>query len=69
VFCCVLTVEFIVVYFFFPETRGLSLEEISVMFEGADAAVGHAALRKNDTEDPASFGQKHVTDETMDVKS
>jgi hypothetical protein len=40
-----LFVEFLVVFFFFPETKGYSLEEISEVFEGEDAA---AAKRVNE---------------------
>ncbi|CAM0141767.1 hypothetical protein VKS41_004539 [Umbelopsis sp. WA50703] len=51
VFCCVISFEFVVIYFFFPETKGLSLEEVAVVFEGSDAAIGHAGLhRGNDDE-------------------
>ncbi|KAH8556084.1 major facilitator superfamily domain-containing protein [Umbelopsis sp. PMI_123] len=52
VFLCILCCEFIVVYFYFPETKGLSLEEVSVIFEEDAAAVGTGALRHGDIEDP-----------------
>ncbi|RDW68144.1 general substrate transporter-6 [Coleophoma cylindrospora] len=38
VFCCFLLVILVVTYFVFPETKGYSLEEIAVLFDGPDAA-------------------------------
>ncbi|GKZ50575.1 hypothetical protein AbraIFM66951_003837 [Aspergillus brasiliensis] len=35
-------VEFVVVYFFFIETKGPSLEQIALLFDGKDAVVSHA---------------------------
>jgi MFS family permease len=37
VFCCLLAVFLPIVYFFFPETKGRSLEEISIIFDGPQA--------------------------------
>lgn len=37
VFCCFLVVFLAITYFFFPETRGYSLEEIAEIFDGPDA--------------------------------
>ncbi|KAL1845249.1 hypothetical protein VTK73DRAFT_795 [Phialemonium thermophilum] len=34
VFCCILAVLFVVIYFLFPETKGHTLEEIKEVFEG-----------------------------------
>ena len=34
VFCCLLVILFVVIYFLFPETRGHTLEEIREIFEG-----------------------------------
>lgn len=38
VYAVVLPVWFVVVWFTFPETKGLSLEEVAVVFDGEDAA-------------------------------
>lgn len=38
VFCCFLVVILAVTYFVFPETKGYSLEEIAVLFDGPEAA-------------------------------
>ncbi|KAH8669169.1 hexose transporter [Xylariales sp. PMI_506] len=34
VFCCLLAIFLPIVYFFFPETKGRSLEEIAIIFDG-----------------------------------
>lgn len=34
VWCCLLVSHFLVAFFFFPETKGLSLEEVAEVFEG-----------------------------------
>ncbi|KAJ5494466.1 hypothetical protein N7463_010553 [Penicillium fimorum] len=39
VYCCVIAVEIVLVYFGFPETKGRSLEEVAVIFDG-DKAFG-----------------------------
>lgn len=43
VWCCLLVSHFVIAYFFFPETKGLSLEEVTEVFEGsrADEKLGH----------------------------
>lgn len=37
-----LVIECLVIYFFFVETRGPTLEEIAVLFDGQDSAAGIA---------------------------
>lgn len=39
VYICVLAVEVILVFFFFPETKGKTLEEVGFIFDG-DTAFG-----------------------------
>lgn len=39
VFCCLLCVLFVIIWFLFPETKGHTLEEIREVFEGPRAAV------------------------------
>lgn len=34
VFCCLLAILFVLIYFLFPETKGYTLEEIRTVFEG-----------------------------------
>ncbi|KAG2188704.1 hypothetical protein INT44_003843 [Umbelopsis vinacea] len=65
VYCCVIAVEIVVVYFYFPETKGLSLEEISVIFEGEAAAVGAGVYRHGDMEDPAAEQPRSLSDEKV----
>ncbi|KAJ2902731.1 hypothetical protein MKZ38_000157 [Zalerion maritima] len=38
VFCCILAVLLVIIYFLFPETKGYTLEEISEIFEGKQPA-------------------------------
>ncbi|CRG91075.1 hypothetical protein PISL3812_08123 [Talaromyces islandicus] len=37
VYCCVTAAEIVIVYFFFPETKSRSLEEVAVIFDGEEA--------------------------------
>jgi MFS family permease len=37
VWCCVLLINFLIMYFFYPETKNLSLEEVEQMFDGSAA--------------------------------
>ncbi|CAL5867706.1 uncharacterized protein PFLUO_LOCUS1925 [Penicillium psychrofluorescens] len=37
VYCCVIAVEIVLVYFWFPETKGHSLEEVALIFDGEQA--------------------------------
>lgn len=41
VYCCIIAVEIVLVYFVFPETKGHSLEEIAFIFDGEGAFGGH----------------------------
>ncbi|OGM47146.1 beta-glucosidase H [Aspergillus bombycis] len=43
VYCCWLAFEVVFIYFFFPETSGRTLEELSFMFEGKEKANEVAA--------------------------
>ncbi|OZJ01619.1 hypothetical protein BZG36_05531 [Bifiguratus adelaidae] len=46
VYCVILAVWSAVVFFTFPETKGLGLEEVAARFDGADAVVGTAILKR-----------------------
>ena len=37
VWCCVLIGNFLIIFFFYPETKKLSLEEVGQMFDGAES--------------------------------
>jgi cyanate permease len=39
VFLACLTMYGIIIWFFYPETRGYSLEQIAIIFDGEDGAV------------------------------
>jgi hypothetical protein len=47
VYVVVLIIECLVIYFFYVETRGPALEEIALLFDGADAHVAGTALTVN----------------------
>ncbi|KAI5456700.1 general substrate transporter [Mariannaea sp. PMI_226] len=49
VYCCIIAVEIVLVYFFFPETKGRSLEEIGFIFDGEGAFGGHDPSKEIDT--------------------
>ena len=40
VYIAVLVIECLVIYFFYVETKGPTLEEIAILFDGEDAHVG-----------------------------
>lgn len=42
IYCCWIAVELVVVYFFYIETKGPTLEEVAKIFDGADAETGVA---------------------------
>jgi hypothetical protein len=43
VFVAVLLVMGVVIYFYYPETRGHTLEQMSVLFDGDDAGTSPSA--------------------------
>ncbi|KAK9452798.1 general substrate transporter [Dipodascopsis uninucleata] len=49
VYCCVIFMEFLAVFFFFPETKGRTLEEVAEVFEGKNADVYQlTTMKKSD---------------------
>ncbi|OLN88134.1 Lactose permease 1 [Colletotrichum chlorophyti] len=45
VYIAILVIECLVIYFFFVETKGPTLEEISMLFDGKDSAAGVAMVQ------------------------
>ena len=45
VWCVVIGIHFVLIYFFFPETKGRGLEEVAEIFDGPDALSGTNAMR------------------------
>ncbi|KAF4981022.1 hypothetical protein FZEAL_3074 [Fusarium zealandicum] len=46
VWCVAIAIHLTLIWFFFPETKGRSLEEVAEIFDGADAAVGTNAMKQ-----------------------
>ncbi|KAL4969911.1 sugar porter family MFS transporter [Aspergillus stella-maris] len=60
VYIAILVIECIVIYFYFVETRGPTLEEIAVLFDGHDAPAGLARVGAEKGERPASYHQETI---------
>jgi sugar porter (SP) family MFS transporter len=61
VYVAVLVVECVVIWFYFVETRGPTLEEIAVLFDGEDARVGRVGISsaKGEGEQAVSYHEEH----------
>ncbi|TPX13631.1 uncharacterized protein E0L32_005834 [Thyridium curvatum] len=46
VWCIVIAVNFTLIWFFFPETKGRGLEEVAEIFDGPDARAGTNAMKE-----------------------
>jgi hypothetical protein len=46
IYCCWIAVELVVVYLFYIETKGPTLEEIAKIFDGEEAETGVADLNE-----------------------
>lgn len=46
VWCVVIGINFTLIFLFFPETKGLGLEEVAEIFDGRDALFGTNAMRE-----------------------
>ncbi|KAH8690337.1 general substrate transporter [Talaromyces proteolyticus] len=58
-YCCVIAVEIVIVYLVFPETKGRSLEEVAVLFDG-EAAFGGNDLKKEIEKIEASGKEQYI---------
>ncbi|KAJ5698854.1 MFS sugar transporter [Penicillium macrosclerotiorum] len=69
VYCCWLVFELVFIYFFFPETAGRTLEELSFMFEDKDKAneVAAAVHKQLGEDDEKKKGTSHL--EIQETKS
>lgn len=64
-----LLIQLVVVYFFFIETRGATLEEINKTFDGADAVeeIKQKALEVDGVKDVRDFGEDDVAHHVEEV--
>ncbi|BCS19071.1 putative MFS sugar transporter [Aspergillus puulaauensis] len=65
-YCCLLAFELVFIYFFFPETQGRTLEELSFLFEGQEKANAVAAVVHKQIDEPEP--QKAATTEIHEEK-
>ncbi|KAI1334733.1 putative hexose transporter [Xylariaceae sp. FL0016] len=60
-YCCFLVLEIVVIYFFYPETRYLPLEEVAKVFDGDDVAqMANVELEKHGEKGFASGAEVRV---------
>ncbi|KAL4767001.1 general substrate transporter [Aspergillus nidulans var. acristatus] len=62
VYVAVLVIECLVIWFYFVETRGPTLEEIAVLFDGQDAAANMAAEKAKKADEPVSYHEETIPD-------
>jgi MFS family permease len=60
VFCVLLAVLFVLVYFLFPETKGRTLEQIAEVFDGKSHAAGHVGESTGGDEETATHDKMEV---------
>lgn len=60
VYIAILVIECLAIYFFFVETRGPTLEEIAVLFDGHDAPAGLARVGAK-AEQPVSYHKEAIS--------
>ncbi|KAL4884928.1 general substrate transporter [Aspergillus karnatakaensis] len=61
VYIAILVIECVVIYFYFVETRGPTLEEIAVLFDGHDAPAGLARVGAEKADQGESYHQETIS--------
>ena len=56
------------IYFFFPETKGLSLEEMKDVFQGPWYSVARTAQRMSKRRQLSDLGDSNIKNATFDSK-
>ncbi|KAL5046444.1 hypothetical protein BDW71DRAFT_214683 [Aspergillus fruticulosus] len=62
VYVAVLVLECLVIWFYFVETRGPTLEEIALLFDGQDAPASMAAEKAEKAEQPVPYHDETIPD-------
>ncbi|KAK7416180.1 hypothetical protein QQX98_005377 [Neonectria punicea] len=62
VWCVMIAINFALIYFFFPETKGRGLEEVAEIFDGPDALVGANAMRQMGLDGNTDFAMAYAKD-------
>ena len=57
VYIAILVIEVLCVYFLFVETKGPTLEEIAILFDGPDDAVADESAKKSGPHEKAKSGE------------
>ncbi|KAK5131131.1 hypothetical protein LTR08_001279 [Meristemomyces frigidus] len=60
IYCCWLLFELVIVYFFYVETKGPTLEEVAKIFDGQDANVGVADVSEIKADLPEGAAAVHI---------
>lgn len=63
VWCVAIGIHLVLIWFFFPETKGRALEEVAEIFDGPDAAAGTNAMKQMgldaNADDAVNFNKDH----------
>lgn len=64
IICAIVVLEIIMVYFTYPETKSITLEEISIVFDGERAAQ-NTGVKATAEDEPA----RHIEDKNSAITS
>lgn len=60
VWCVVIGINFVLIIFFFPETKGRGLEEVAEVFDGPNALAGPNAMKETGLDINADKALSHA---------
>ncbi|CAK7243036.1 MAG: hypothetical protein STHCBS139747_004543 [Sporothrix thermara] len=67
VWCCVLVSNFAIAFFFYPETKNLSLEEVAQLFDSSALASGAGKLEQDDESGVTADGEGEGVSEAKTI--